>query len=97
LKLAQGLNPGWITDVPGQYQTQNMQQSKFYWGKQPLQTGTTFNRELYAQAPGAPAKPWGIQEMYTPMNIQQYIVQKMLQNQAAVAPAPAPGPVAPTK
>ena len=87
---AEGLNPGFITNVPPQYQTQDMQQSKFYWGQHPFQVGPEFNRELYTQAPAAPATPWGLQEMYTPMNIQQYVQNAMLQNQAGIAPAPAP-------
>ena len=91
-----GLNPGWITNVPAQYQTQNMQQSKFYWGRHPFQVGPTFNRELYTQAPAAPAQPWGLQQMYTPTNINQLVQNMMLQNQAAVAPTgAAPGPVKP--
>ena len=61
-----GLNPGYITNVPGQYQTNNMQQSRFYWGQKPYQAGTTFDPALYRSAPAAPAQPWGLQQMYNP-------------------------------
>jgi hypothetical protein len=92
---AAGLNPGWITNVPQQYKTTNMQQSKFYWGQHPFQVGPTFNRELYTQSPAAPAQPWGLQQMYTPTNINQYVAQQQAINAAKAAPAPVPAPVIP--
>jgi hypothetical protein len=60
-----GLNPGYMTNVPAQYQTQNMQQSKFYWGQKPFQAGTTFDPNLY-QSAAVPAQPFGLQQMYNP-------------------------------
>ena len=89
-----GLNPGWITNVPAQYQTTSPVQSKYYWGQKPYQPGPTFNRQLYTQVP-APAQPWGLQQMYIPMDIQRYVMEQALRNQQAIAPAPAPGPVKP--
>lgn len=68
------LNPGWITNVPDYYTTTNNAQSKYYWGGHPYQTGTTFNRQLYNQAPGAPAQAWGqgyAQTSATPQQIMQ--------------------------
>jgi hypothetical protein len=61
-----GLNPGYITNVPAQYNTQNMQQSKFYYGQRPFQPGTAFDPALYKNVPAAPAVPWGLQQMYNP-------------------------------
>jgi hypothetical protein len=60
-----GTNPGQFVGVPAQYQTQNMQQSKFYWGQRPLQTGAEFSPEQYKQV-AAPVSPWGLQQMYNP-------------------------------
>jgi hypothetical protein len=54
-----------MTNVPAQYQTQNMQQSKFYWGQKPFQAGTTFDPNLY-QSAAVPAQPFGLQQMYNP-------------------------------
>jgi hypothetical protein len=68
-----GLNPGFITDVPPQYKTTSPVQSKFYWGGHPYQTGDTFNRDLYKQSPGAPATPYGLQELYKPTDINAYL------------------------
>lgn len=68
-----GLNPGMITDVPEQYNTTSPVQSKFYWGGHPYQTGETFDRDLYKQSPGVPAQPYGLQQMYTPTDINAYL------------------------
>jgi hypothetical protein len=82
---ASGLNPGYIVNVPQQYQTQNMQQSKFYWGQKPFQVGPTFSPETYRNVP-APAVPWGLQQMYNPQtqNIQSLL--EGVQQASQVAP-----------
>ena len=88
-----GLNPGFITNVPGQYNTTNMQQSRFYWGQHPYQTGTVFNPDLYRSVPAAPAVPFGLQQMYTP---QAETIPNLLQGVAqASATAPYNIPQAP--
>lgn len=94
---AQGLNPGYITNVPQQYQTQNMQQSKFYWGQKPYQTGgptgQVFDPNLYQSSPGAPAQPFGLQQMYNP---QTQTIENLLQGvRQASAVAPYNMPAAP--
>jgi hypothetical protein len=89
-----GLNPGFITNVPRQYQTTSPVQSQFSWGRRPYQPGPTFNRDLYRQV-AAPAVPFGLQQMYTPMNINRYVAEQAARTQQAIAPAPAPGPVKP--
>ncbi|CAB4165892.1 hypothetical protein UFOVP841_6 [uncultured Caudovirales phage] len=76
-----GLNPGWIAPAP-YYQTTSPVQSKFYYGPRPYQPGPTFNQALYDTVP-APQQPWGLQQLYTPTNINQYFAQQ------------AAGPVAP--
>jgi hypothetical protein len=85
-----GLNPGYITNVPAQYQTQNMQQSKFYYGPKPYQSGGTtgqvFDPNLYRSAPAAPISPFGLQQMYNP---QTQTIENLLagvQQASAVAP-----------
>lgn len=69
-----GLNPGFITDVPDQYNATSPVQAQYYWGGHPYQTGTTFNRDLYKQVP-ADAQPWGLQQTYTPTDINAYLQQ----------------------
>jgi hypothetical protein len=59
IKLATGLNPGLIAPTP-YYQTTNPAQSQYYWGSHPYQPGQTFDNELYNNAPGAPATPYGL-------------------------------------
>ena len=73
LKLP-GLNPGWIAPQP-YYQNTTPVQSQFYWGSRPYQPGPTFNQALYDQVP-APQQPWGLQRMYTPTDINQYLAQQ---------------------
>ena len=68
-----GLNPGMITDVPAQYAATSPVQSQFYWGEHPYQEGRTFDRDLYRQAPAAPAQPFGLQELYDPTDINAYL------------------------
>ena len=77
-----GLNPGWIQGLP-HYQATSPVQSQYYWGQHPYQPGPVFNPTLYNQTPAAPAQPWGLQQLYTPTNIQQYLASQV------------PGPVAP--
>ena len=67
-----GLNPGWIRPTP-QYQTTSPVQSQFYWGAHPYQLGPTFDPVAYNQVPGAPAQPFGLQQMYTPLDINTYL------------------------
>ena len=66
-----GLNPGFITNVPRQYEPSGVR-SQFYYGQRPYQPGPTFDRALYNQT-AAPVAPWGLQKMYTPMDINQYL------------------------
>jgi hypothetical protein len=88
-----GLNPGFFVNVPEQYATTSPVQARYGWAPKAYQTGATFSPEQYRL--GQPAKAWGLQQMYTPLNIQEYIRQQALATQRAVAPAPAPGPVKP--
>ena len=77
-----GLNPGFVQPTPF-YRTSSPVQSKFYWGQHPYQPGPTFNQTLYNTVPGAPQQPFGLQQMYTPTDLNQYLSQFT------------PGPVAP--
>jgi hypothetical protein len=85
-----GLNPGYITNVPAQYQQQSPVQSKFSWNQKPFQTGgatgQTFDPNLYRQSPNAPVQPWGLQQMYNP---QTQTIENLLagvQQASTVAP-----------
>jgi hypothetical protein len=77
-----GLNPGWVQPSPF-YRTYNPVQSQYYWGQHPYQPGPQFDQTLYNTVPGAPQQPFGLQQMYTPTDINQYLSQFT------------PGPVAP--
>jgi hypothetical protein len=66
-----GLNPGFIAPAP-YYQTTSPVQSQYYWGARPYQPGPTFNQALYDTVP-APAQPWGLQQMYTPTDLNQFL------------------------
>lgn len=79
-----GLNPGWVQPAPYYKNNTSPVQSQYYWGPRPYQPGPTFNQALYDQVP-APAVPFGLQQMYQPTNINNYLAQL---NQV-------PGPVAP--
>lgn len=71
-----GVNPGqFMIGVPQQYQTTSPVQSKFYYGQRPLQTGTEFNPDAYRAVP-APATPWGLQQLYTPIDPLTYASQQ---------------------
>jgi hypothetical protein len=64
-----GLNPGYITNVPRQYEPSGVR-SQYYYGPKPYQTGgptgQVFDPALYRSAPGAPVAPYGLQQMYNP-------------------------------
>lgn len=60
IKVPEGLNPGFITNVPDFYQPTNQAGSKFYWGAHPFQPGPTFDPQLYNQVPNAPVNPFGL-------------------------------------
>jgi hypothetical protein len=77
-----GLNPGWIQPTPF-YNTTSPVQSQYYWGQRPYQPGPRFDQALYNTVPAAPATPFGLQQMYTPTDLNQYLSQFT------------PGPVAP--
>jgi len=69
-----GLNPGFVQPTAF-YRTTSPIQSKFYWGQHPYQPGPTFNQTLYNTVPGAPQQPFGLQHMYTPTDLNQYLNQ----------------------
>jgi hypothetical protein len=69
-----GLNPGFVQPTPF-YRTSSPVQSKFYWGQHPYQPGPTFDQTLYNTVPGAPQQPFGLQHMYTPTDLNQYLNQ----------------------
>ena len=95
LRTDYGLNPGWIQPV-AQYQTTSPVQSQYHWGAAPFQAGPTFNPQLAAQGIGAPATPWGLQQMYQQLTPQQ--TAALIQQQAYLSQLPGAqvvGPVAP--
>ena len=80
-----GVNPGFFTTPSARYQATSPVQSRFSWEQRPLQTGTEYNAAQW-NAPGtAPATPFGLQQMYQTLDINQYLAELN-------APA---GPVAP--
>lgn len=86
INLPPGLNPGWIAPTPF-YNTTSPAQSQFYWGAHPFQPGPTFNAQLYNQSVGAPATPWGLQNIAQPLTPQE--VTRAYQGQPIVrAPLP---------
>jgi hypothetical protein len=68
-----GTNPGYFVGARPFYNTTSPVQSEFYWGQHPYQTGAGFNQGQYNTVPNAPAVPFGLQQMYTPMDINQYL------------------------
>ena len=68
-----GLNPGFVQPQP-YYAVQNPVQSQYYYGERPYQPGPTFNQALYDQVP-APVVPFGLQQMYTPIDLNAYLNQ----------------------
>jgi hypothetical protein len=69
-----GLNPGWVQPSPF-YQTYSPIQSQYYWGQHPYQPGPRFDQTLYNTVPEAPQTPFGLQQMYTPTDLNQYLSQ----------------------
>jgi hypothetical protein len=67
-----GLNPGFIQPTPF-YNTTSPVQAKFNYGQRALQTGATFDPLAYNNVPGASAQPYGLQQLYTPTDIAQYL------------------------
>ena len=79
-----GLNPGFIQPSP-YYNTTSPVQSQYYYGQRPYQPGPVFDQALYNQVPNAPAVPFGLQQMYTPTDLNQYLNQ-FTQSSGPVAP-----------
>ena len=73
--VAQGLNPGYITNVPTFYKNTTPAQAQFYWGGHPFQPGPTFDPVLYNQIPNAPVQPWGASQIMTSATPQQILQQ----------------------
>jgi len=94
LQTYYGLNPGWIQPV-AQYQTTSPIQSQFFWGAKPFQVGPTFNTALAGHGIGAPATPWGLQQMYSQLTPEQTAALFRPAAQGA-APQQFATPVAPT-
>jgi len=69
-----GLNPGFIQPSP-YYRTTSPVQSQYYYGQRPYQPGPVFDQALYNQVPNAPAVPFGLQQMYTPTDLNAYLSQ----------------------
>lgn len=68
-----GVNPGFFTTTSPYYQTTSPVQSRYSWRQRPLQTGTEYSAALY-NAPGVgPAQPFGLREMFTDTDINQYL------------------------
>jgi hypothetical protein len=98
------LNAGFIREVPA-YNTTSDNQSKYYWGSSPAQTGTEFNPAIVNQY--APATAWGNQTPFQPLSGQELAgmvmgnpYQQNFQGQPALQPGfnpyqpgPAPSPM----
>ena len=69
-----GLNPGFVQPTAF-YKTYSPVQSQYYWGQHPYQPGPRFDQTLYNTVPGAPQQPFGLQQMYTPTDLNQYLSQ----------------------
>jgi hypothetical protein len=96
-----GLNPGYVRPQPF-YNTTNAVQGRYDWSAKPYQPGPTFNQALYNTVPNAPAQAFGLQQMYTPTNINQFVSQYMPPlpplppaQTPAQQIAPVTGPIAP--
>ena len=88
LQIPTGLNPGWIAPTPF-YHTTSPVQSQYFWGAHPYQVGPTFDSASWNAAPGAPATPWGLQEMAPvarPQDIVNYINSPEYQSQFVSGP-----------
>ena len=91
-----GLNPGFIGPVKPFYKTTSPVQSQFYWGQHPYMA-TAADLANYNNIPGAPAVPWGAQQGYQPLDIQDFINRNVNEYTQAASQGRAPvGPVAPT-
>lgn len=77
-----GVNPGFFTTPSPYYQTTSPVQARYSWRQRPLQTGSEYNAALYNAPNIGPAVPFGLREMYRPMDINQYL--------ATLAQSPAP-------
>lgn len=94
LRIPQGLNPGFFTNVPKFYQNTTPTQSEFYWGQHPYQPTSTFNPTLYNTIPNAPSTPWGATYAQGPASAQQ-IIQAMGGIYPLLGTQGVTGPVAP--
>jgi hypothetical protein len=70
-----GANPGLFVRPDTFYNTTSPVQSQYYWGQHPYQTGSTFSQNQYNNVPNAPAVPFGLQQMYTPTDLNAYLTQ----------------------
>jgi hypothetical protein len=57
------------------YNTTSPVQGQYYWGNHPYQPGPTFDPLLYNNVPGAAAQPWGLQQMYTPVDLNAVLAR----------------------
>ena len=89
-----GLNPGYITNVPRQYEPAGVR-SQYYYGPKPYQTGgatgQVFDPALYRSSPAAPVAPWGLQQMYNPQTQTIDNLLRGVKTASAVAPYNRPG------
>ena len=69
-----GTNPGYFVRPTPYYATTSPVQSQYYWGQHPYQTGDQFSQAQYNAVP-APVQPFGLQQLYTPTDISQYLQQ----------------------
>ena len=67
-----GLNPGFVRP-PKFYNTTSPVQAQYNWGQHPYQPGPTFDPLAYNNVAGATPQPWGLQQLYTPTDINQYV------------------------
>jgi hypothetical protein len=68
-----GLNPGYMVNPPTFYNTTSPVQSKFNYTPKAYQPGPVFDPLAYNNVPGARATPWGLQQLYTPTDINTYL------------------------
>jgi len=63
-----GLNPGWLVNGANQnfYNTTNPVQNTYYWGAHPYMMKQS-DLSSYNNVPGAPATPWGLQNLQHPI------------------------------
>jgi hypothetical protein len=69
-----GTNPGYFVRPTPYYATTSPVQSQYYWGQHPYQSGDQFSQAQYNAVP-APVQPFGLQQLYTPTDISQYLQQ----------------------